>query len=257
MNKYEINIINNIGLFREINEDNFLINEQNRTHDIENCHIKQIIMDKSFIAAVFDGIGGEKNGELASLCAAEELKKIYRNDNLHNLNNSQVITQLNNAVCQLSNTLKCKGGTTVAYLKVQDDIAQVCNVGDSRVYLFRDNNLKLLTEDHTEMATMLKLQKKLGIQLDNNSLATNALTQYLGIEKDEFELEPYIIEDILIKKGDIFLLCTDGLSHYVDDDRITKILKNGEKLENINKKLYNSALGNNCKDNITSILIKV
>lgn len=257
MKKYKIDIINNIGSFREKNEDNFLLDNQNRTLDIENCHIKQIIEDKGFIVAVFDGIGGEKNGELASLCASEELKKIHKDDNLYKLNNNQVITQLNNAVCQLSKTLKCKSGTTVAYLKVQDDIAQICNVGDSRVYLFRDNNLKLLTEDHTEMATVLKLQKKLGVKIDNNSLVTNALTQYLGIEKDEFELEPYIKENISIKNNDIFLLCTDGLSHYISDVDITKILKMEEKLENINIKLYNSALENGCKDNITSILIKV
>lgn len=257
MDKYVTDVINYIGEVRDENEDNFLLNNMNRTEQQKNIHCNHVFRNENIVIAVFDGMGGEKNGNLASLYASESLKDLYQKNSLFNLSSQQIIEKLNSTICELSSDLKCKCGTTVAFIKVRNDIAQICNVGDSRIYLFRNHQLRQLTEDHTERATVLKLQERLGIQIDNHQVFNNTLTQFLGIEKNEFALEPFIYENLLLENDDLFLICTDGLSHYVEDEKIAEILNTDESLKNMNEKLYGAALENGCTDNITTILLKV
>lgn len=256
MSKYVIDIINYIGQVREENEDNFLLNNINRDDKQKSFRNSQTLLDENAVIAVFDGMGGEKNGNLASLHASESLKHLYQQNSLFDLSSQEIIEKLNNTICKLSSSLKCKCGTTVAFIKVKNDIAQICNVGDSRIYLFRNNHLRQLTEDHTEWSTVLKLQERLGIKI-NKQASSNTLTQFLGVDKSEFVLEPFIHENLLLENGDLILICTDGLSHYVEDRTITETLKNAESLKTMNEKLYHAALENGCSDNITTILLKI
>lgn len=255
--EYIIDVITCKGKIREENEDNFLFNTIHRNINKQDVHFNQKNNNEKLLVAVFDGMGGEKNGNIASLYASETLKELYQQDKTPSLFPEKIIEQLNNTVCELSDYLGHNCGTTVAFIIIQNNIAQICNVGDSRIYMFRNNNLTQLTQDHTERETILKLQKRLGIKIDNSISSEGVLTQFLGIRKNEFELEPFIHEDVSVEQGDLFLICTDGLSHFIDNEQISEILKSHKTVEQANKELYQMALQNGCSDNITSILLKI
>lgn len=259
MYRHKISIYSKNGNHRERNEDNFYVNNINRSLD-NQIYQNELQSSNKSILMVFDGVGGEKNGDKASFCAADKVKEIYNGTDfdMYNADWNEIISDLNDCVCSLSSKLGYRSGTTIASIRVNDRYADICNLGDSRVYLFRNNELVQLSKDHTENANLIYLKEKLGIEIGEFSyIDNNSLTQYLGIGKDEFEIEPYMSGKIEVKEKDIFLLCTDGLTHFVDDKSIADIIKTSGDLHKINELLYRQAINNGSNDNITIILMEV
>ena len=130
-------------------------------------------------------------------------------------------------------------GTTAAILRFTDTQAGMCNVGDSKIYLFSDGNLIQLSYDHV------------GISVGGRK---PPLTQNLGIPETDMIIEPYVaLGDYA--SGNLFLLCSDGLTDMVTTERIAEVLKN--KPKKAAKILLQEALDNGGRDNVSFILIKV
>lgn len=245
----------NVGRIRKNNEDNFYINGfyKENTEDKNYIHTD----DKrhhAYTYAVCDGVGGAEFGELASLFAVEELYE-YDGRQLEE-NFAAYIEAVNRRICD--RVVKNGGkrmGSTAALLFIKGKDANICNIGDSRVYLIRDGEMTRLTHDHTRMQSMIDS----GLIKDEEEIAKDhVLTQFLGVFPEEFRLDPYIGK-VRIKSKDIFLLCSDGLTDMVPEEEIRQILLDSasESAEEKTKNLISAALGAGGRDNITTIVVMV
>ena len=242
MNKLKIEsaAITHVGSVRDNNEDNYFINGKYKADSNVNT---EAFSDKkehiSYTYAVCDGMGGESYGELASLIAVATLAKYQKTDIRKTI--SDYIRNANDFICDLiRKNNKRKSGTTIALLNIQQKTAVTYNIGDSRVYFYRKGMMYLLTEDHVD------------------SDSKNKLTQYLGIFPSEMVVEPYTSDVIKIKKGDIFLLCSDGLTDMVSSDEIVEVLAQEKDAATATaKKLAGLSQEKGGKDNVTVIVVKI
>lgn len=267
----------NIGYARDVNEDNFFLNGQTLDTNIPGT-VSLADISNSGIYAVSDGMGGEENGELASLVAVNALDELYQNMNEQDIAfDKSLNTYVHEANARICTAIEENNGrrigTTLAIVYIQDGFAYVANIGDSRVYLFRDNRLVQLTEDHTPVRSLVNK----GILTEEQARIhpeRHMLTQHLGIFPSELLIEPYVAKPLEIQDGDTFILCSDGLTDMVTNDEIAQIITSDfkktsvkklkfwdrtykNKIGNIAEKLVDSALINGGKDNITVLVVKV
>ncbi|MDO4868838.1 MAG: SpoIIE family protein phosphatase [Bacillota bacterium] len=250
--------VTHVGLKRENNEDNFYINgvyKKDVTEDI--CICGDTKRRKSYTYAVCDGVGGVDFGELASLHSVEELVNFDGKDLADRF--ADFIQAANDRICL---DIKANGGkrigSTAALLFITKKRAGICNIGDSRVYLFHEDELKQISHDHTRRQRMIDS----GEIVENSgepAVKDHMLTQFLGVFPTEFKLEPHIVRNIRIKKKDIFLLCSDGLTDMVSDESLREIIRDNaaESSEKIVNELIHAAIQNGGRDNITAIVAKV
>lgn len=141
-------------------------------------------------------------------------------------------------------------------LSVQAGFAQIANVGDSRAYLYRDGELEQLSIDHTERGSLQRLRKEFGLtQEDGMPEMKDVLTQHLGVSEEDFLLEPYISGMSSLYAGDIYLLCSDGLSGMVTDSIIQEVLESSCNTMQKAQQLREIALKAGGRDNITLLLL--
>ena len=250
----------NVGKHRANNEDNLYFNgvylteqarEQPASFEAECADVRQIY-------AVCDGMGGEQYGELASLLTVETVRRyadIVRGDTKKSLDEKirECIISANDLVCRAQKDNGAKRiGTTFALLAVDGRTAGIYNMGDSRVYLLRDGAIAQLSEDHTYVASISKL---LGLtpEQEKSHPMRNRLTRYIGIDSSEVPIDAYS-STLKMKKKDIFLLCSDGLSDAVDDDEMRRILTEAGNPAEAVSQLMDAALVEG-KDNITVIVV--
>jgi protein phosphatase len=148
---------------------------------------------------------------------------------------------------------ECSGmGSTALTALFYDNKISIGHVGDSRMYLLRDNALTQLTEDHTVLQEILNS----GIYSSEDALKTvnkNIVTRAVGVYE---ELEVDILEQDALP-GDRYLMCSDGLSDHISKDEIKEIMVAGSKSKELAQNLVNSALDKGGTDNISVILIDV
>ncbi|MDP2914728.1 MAG: protein phosphatase 2C domain-containing protein [Candidatus Aminicenantes bacterium] len=239
-----------IGRSRGWNEDNYLCLDLSG-RGVFPWHPLQLL-------AVADGIGGHAGGGLASSLAIEILQESVLS---HLINGGapadfqEILRDANNIANAkifgaASENEDCKGmGTTLAAALVAGDRAAVSNVGDSRVYLVRNNALHQVSQDHSWSAEQLRLNV-LSEQEIRNSPFKNMITRSLGFDSkiaiDTFET--VLLED------DYLLLCTDGLHGEVDEPLILKIIRRKKTPEKICRKLIEKANLHGGRDNITTVV---
>jgi protein phosphatase len=262
MKKIHIYAESNVGKDRSNNEDNFYCGGLFRKNiNTKNFFNEYSISEKqSDTIAVFDGMGGTNNGELASLYAAAILNEYTKQVDSGNcvFDGNFIISKMNEYVCLESKEQHTKMGSTVVMLRYENAQVQIFNLGDSRAYILRNNELSQLTVDHTEENALRKIHSDLGVDYKLIDLSKhNTLTQHLGITEDDFILEPSITEKIKIKTKDVFLLCSDGLTNMLTDKDILKILNQKQSIKNKGHSLIMKSLENGGKDNITVILFEV
>lgn len=244
------------GKVRENNEDSFYFpltgdisnsNESEKMIFIDNYDLEERVM-----LAVFDGMGGLHNGEFASGCAVESLKEIDSSNLSGTL--SDYIVYINDYVCGKMRSIGKKIGSTAVLISFENGKYEMANVGDSRCYLYRDYVLEQISEDHTEAAALKKMQIDSDTFSKNvNHNWKNVLTQHLGISTEEFQIEPHVNSGA-IRKDDIFLMCSDGLTSMVNDEEICAILSDDCSIADKRDELLKKALKNGGLDNITLIL---
>lgn len=241
----------NNGKKRANNEDNFFFN--NTTLMLEHNGLRNAIyMDgpikRGLTFAVFDGMGGENFGEVASFSAANCLKTEEKNNKnvfvAKKRHLKEVCNKMNNAVylAAQAQSTEHMGTTMVAFCFTPNHVF-ACNIGDSRAYRFRNGELLQLSQDHIERRP------------EGNSKKA-PLSQYLGMDPKEIVIEPYIIKGEL-KRNDIYLLCSDGLTDMVSSVDICDILLNQETATACVEVLMKTALENGGRDNITVIVCKI
>jgi protein phosphatase len=221
-----------------------------------------------------DGMGGYRAGEVASeiavLTIAAEITEAMRLNPLSVRNGKNVLPETNmlvNAVANANAAIyqisqeqpQCAGmGTTLVTAVFTNNTLIVGHIGDSRMYMLRDAQLTQLTEDHS----LLQEQINAGlISLEQAKIAThkNLVTRALGIDP-EVTLD---LTELDVKIGDIYLLCSDGLSDLVEDTTIAEVLIEAsvniakDSLENAAAKLVQLANEMGGKDNISVIIAKI
>lgn len=253
--------ISHIGNRRPKNEDNFYFGGRYRMENEDGGPVFLVYRLPLFdcskklwqFYAVFDGMGGGDYGEVASQTAARAAKIIVENEDIIH---SYDITVSLNRMCEKLNeevfhTAEDFGtdkmGTTLSSFFFYDEKAWVCNLGDSKAFLFRDGKLVQLSEDHTDAEEM---------ERNNITGRKPYITQYLGIDPEEMRIEPYAA-CYDMGRNDVYLLCSDGLTDMVPKEEIEKILSSDNDVAETARKLLKAALDGGGKDNITIIVIQV
>lgn len=220
------------------------------------------LFDDIGLYIVADGMGGHAMGEVASALAVKTISEELFSSNQSNSNFSLVkaVKQANNRIYQYSRerlesvgesgTLMAGMGTTVVALFINKETVSIAHVGDSRVYRMRDSKFEVLTTDHSLVS--LAAQNRGIPPIPIRTGFKNVITRALGIEPD---VEVDIREDKIIP-NDLFLLCSDGLTNMVTDQRIEEILNSGISLQTAGETLINEANRNGGKDNISCILVR-
>ena len=244
------------GHVRSNNEDNFYLNGQYK-HDVwqNQAALSGTAAGECFLAAVGDGMGGEECGEQASLRAVESLQSCHFEDVYSVAMES--VAEANGKICDLMRQNDGKrSGSTLAALYIDSGKAISCNLGDSRVYFFRDGMIKQISTDH-KMAAKMVQEGLMTKEEAQNWPGRHQITQYLGIFEEEMVLEPDFSEVIDLESGDIFLLCSDGLTDMVWEEEMTGVLAEQTGPFRQAEELVQLALDSGGRDNVTVIVIQI
>lgn len=243
------------GNVRKHNEDNIYIDGSFRTDvSMDNVIIRGKEDRDGITCAVFDGLGGEACGEQASLIAALGLKATEERGVGSAVNT--YISAAHKAIQKESIRKNARNmGTTAAVVRLDGEYADVFNVGDSRVYLFRDGKLEQISKDHSVTQSLID-NGLLKESERNNSRYAGELTQYIGmVTEDDIEPEPFRIKKKL-RTGDILLLCTDGLTGELTNDEIAAALEEirNNTAEHMAVKLIKMVVDRKARDNVSVII---
>jgi protein phosphatase len=249
--------VSHVGKVRGNNEDNFFVNGQVLSAGVS------AVTDESDggIYAVCDGMGGEEHGEIAAAIAVDTLGKYYRQlKERGGLFENLIVLYTDEANARICAETEQKGGrrmgTTFAVLFAQNNTACICNIGDSRIYLFRDGSLVQLSQDHTQLQRLIEM----GIITPEKAKThpeRHILTQHLGVFPDEMVIEPFTAAPREIKKGDVFLLCSDGLTDMLEDAGIGRLISRHPAPRDAAEALIEAALEKGGKDNVTVVVVKM
>lgn len=224
-----------------------------RSNNEDSVFVKQLSSDAAY-AVVCDGMGGAKGGQIASSMACEMIaKKIdlcYREPMpLSSIENMllSAITTANVSIYDVAfadSSLNGMGTTVICAVVVN---GQVCigHAGDSRAYIVSKSGIRLLTKDHSLVQQMYD-NGEISIEELKNHPRKNVITRALGVDE---EIDIDFTTDYL-DEGETLLLCSDGLSNFVDADEIYEIINNTEKIR-IADVLVDRANENGGGDNIS------
>jgi protein phosphatase len=239
MMKTEAWYLTDKGRRRDSNQDSCLMNE-----DIG-------------VYIVADGMGGHSGGEVASAIAVQTVEDILKKPECKEMSPREVLTL---AYEEASRRIFDKAanenpelagmGTTMVLAYVRNKHIYVANVGDSRCYLFQKPYLWQITEDHS----LLNEQIRAGVMKEENIgqfVARNVITRSVGYER---EVNPDIIERE-VSPGEIYMLCSDGLSGLVVDQKISQIMNQNAPAEAV-KTCVDQALANGGDDNVTVLMLR-
>jgi protein phosphatase len=207
------------------------------------------------LVAVADGMGGHRAGEVASAATVQVLETMVGHRSLADL--VLAVHMANRTINdRAADDDDLRGmGTTVCVVGVVDEDGEhvaVLNVGDSRVYLFADGELRQLTEDHSLVETLVR-EGRITPEEAEVHPQRNVLTRALGVEAlvvvDAWLLAP--------RDGDRLLLCSDGLFNELDDGRIAELLAEADEPTEAASRLAAEADAAGGRDNITAVVVDV
>ncbi len=238
--------VTDVGIKRKDNEDNFKI------------------LDKHNLIIVCDGMGGHNAGEVASLLAVNTVAETYYSSDLDltffyssikedvPLQVKKLCTGIRLANRRIYNIAlddkSRKGmGTTIVSAVFFDNYYGVLHVGDSRAYIWRDMKLQRITKDHSYVQELID-DKEITEEEAENFVHKNVITRALG-QKYNIKVDVNIGR---VKKGDLFLLCTDGLTGEMRENEIEEVINRlYPDIKKIGDTLISIAKDNGGKDNIT------
>ena len=236
--------LTDIGKLRKLNQDYVFTSE-----------VPVGTLPDLFIVA--DGMGGHKAGEYASKCAVETM--------VSQINSSPergCIRVISNAIREANRRVRAKAmsddnyfgmGTTLVVASIDEDGLCVANVGDSRLYLISNGEIRQVTVDHSlveEMVKMGELERKSARNHPDKNIITRAVGVMEEVDPDFFEVEDLVV-------GDMILMCSDGLSNMLEDSEIMGIIEGEGTLKDKAQRLVAAANMNGGCDNITVILVRV
>ncbi len=235
--------ITDVGVKRKINQDSIYC-EENAVGNFQNLFI------------VADGLGGHNAGDYASRtcidCVVEKIKESSRKTPVGCM--EEAISYANGQIYRMAQEhIELEGmGTTFVGATLAGSSLYVANIGDSRLYIIDDKEIRQITEDHSLVEAMIRngeIERREARFHPNKNIITRAIGTSRQVEPDFFEVE--------VKPGNLALLCSDGLSNMMEDEDMMYIIRryNGD-IEAAGKKLVEKA--NECggRDNISLILIQ-
>ncbi len=234
--------ITDIGQKRQLNQD-FIYLSETPIGNLPNVFI------------VADGMGGHNAGDYASRYAVEtvveEIGASFEKNPVKIM--GRAIDEANTLIRRRAQEdISLNGmGTTMVIATCIGKYLEVANVGDSRLYVVRSNQIEQITQDHSLVEEMVRMG---GIDRESarNHPDKNIITRAIGardyVEADFFNLE--------LQTGDMVLLCSDGLTNMIEDEMIYRILTNGESLKDRVEELVKTANQNGGKDNISVIVVE-
>lgn len=231
----EVGAATHVGKVRQQNEDSYLVSTA------------------SGLWAVADGMGGHSAGDLASFTVVDELKRIPPPSSAAELlaNCEARIVDANSRLRQItSDTPDRTVGTTVAVLLVYERLFACVWAGDSRIYRARQSGIEQLSIDHTEVQELLT-DGRLTAEEARTWPRRNVVTRAIGTV-DDFELE---ITDGKLDDGDIFVICSDGLTAHVEDREILALANNNPPQRACDM-LVGLTLERGATDNVTAVIVR-
>ena len=208
------------------------------------------------VYVVCDGMGGAAAGEIASSLAVDEVMRLLTNRDAARplLEDAEAaVASANTAIFMRSQSNQNLNGmgTTLVSLLAEDQRGWLINVGDSRGYRMRNSHLEQITLDHSlveEQVRMGRMDPAEALRSPFKNVITRALGTQSSITPDIFELEN--------EPGDLFMLCSDGLTRELADPTIERILKLDLPLQELCTRLVEAANNSGGHDNITCLLVR-
>jgi len=205
--------------------------------------------------AVADGMGGAQAGEVASRLAAAALEDVDSRGLSGRERVISLIAEANRRVYERSSTDPAASGmgTTMTVALVEGDSVTIGHVGDSRAYLVRDGRMEQLTEDHSLVNELMK-SGKLSQEEAETHPQRSVITRALGTDPD-VDADAFAID---AQAGDVFLLCSDGLTTMVDDEDILELVeRHHDDLDRAARSLISAANRGGGEDNITVVAFTI
>jgi protein phosphatase len=240
-----------VGRQRQHNEDSFLVE------------------DRAKLFLVADGMGGHAAGEIASRIAVDSINEFivhtkeddgtwpHAYDEHYKRSTNRLMAAVRMANTRVLEAMRkdarLRGmGTTVVACLADNDVMSFAHVGDSRAYLVRDKQLSRITNDHSWVFEQVQAGMLTEAEAEKHPLR-NVITRALGgalqVTPDASEIE--------VKPGDVYLLCSDGLTGMVPEEEILRVVTENEDLEAACQQLIDTANERGGLDNVTAILVKI
>ena len=233
--------ITDIGRKRKLNQD-YVYTSESEVGLLPNLFI------------VADGMGGHQAGDYASRCAIETIVECAEQSE-----EKGPVAILEKAIQKANEVVIEKAesdeslfgmGTTVVAATIDGDEMCVANVGDSRLYVVGNREIRQITRDHSlveEMVRMGGLKREQARNHPDKNIITRAIGAQPSLNIDFFKVK--------LDKDDIVLMCSDGLTNMIEDEEIRMLLQGQRDLVEKAESLVNAANNNGGKDNITVVLI--
>lgn len=237
-----------IGHARENNEDKF---------DFYEPDEEPLLAARGSVYLVCDGMGGHNAGQIASELAAKQfLHAYYHLGGTAQEAARHAILQAHHYIAEMASKIPSRYGmgTTLTALILKQDEGILAHVGDSRCYRLREGVFEQLSRDHTLVARLVE-QGIITPEQAKYHPQRNVIRQAVGVADPSEPLEPDI-ETFALQAGDLYLLCSDGLTDMVDDAEIEAILRD-EPPTRAAWRLVDRALANGGRDNITVVLVQI
>jgi protein phosphatase len=204
--------------------------------------------------AVADGMGGARAGEVAAKAAVDELAALDRADGVGERELAACVEQANRHIHDLSrgDDALAGMGTTMTTIAVGDGEIAIAHVGDSRAYRFRDGELERITHDHSLVDEMVRAGRLTPEEAEVHP-QRSIITRALGPEPQvEVERMTYPA-----RSGDVYMICSDGLTTMVPEDAVAAILRARSSLRQVAEELVRAANEAGGRDNITVVLFRL
>lgn len=235
--------ITDIGMKRQINQD-YIFCTENSVGKFPNLFI------------VADGMGGHKAGDYASRTCVDYVVDSVKKSKQHTPISimEEAIQIANQQIFHESQTNEdYEGmGTTFVSAVVIDKTLYIANIGDSRLYLINDDGIQQITQDHSLVEEMIRtgeIDRKESRLHPNKNIITRAIGTSKSVTADFFEMD--------VKKDDVILMCSDGLSNMMEDEDIMYLVRRYYDLSTAGERLIDKANACGGKDNISVILIRI
>lgn len=248
--RFEHAAATHVGLVREANEDNF------------------VALPELGVFVVADGMGGHVGGKLASEICASTVQEYFAGSERGELIDMESFSGLSRESLELAEALLLSNqrifdrsnaerdlagmGTTVVGIRLVGDRVGVSHAGDSRCYLFRDDELAQVTVDHSLSNFLFALGRDIEARYAAQTMS-NVIMRALGLES-EVAIDT---KEFALRAHDRLLLCSDGLSDLVPDEVIAEVLSDDAPLDDVVAELVELALGAGGRDNITVMVVDV
>lgn len=256
--RYSVAVSSHLGAVRSENEDNFVVNNIIRLFTKKESNMKGSGIKEPLVCGVFDGMGGEANGEQASRIAAESSAAIYKTlkkEPQHpDFPIERFVRESDAGILRMLSDAKAKrGGSTFVIAVFVNDCVYAYSLGDSRMYLLSGGVLKRVTNDHT-----LAMKKyRANIYTLEEALSgpdSHKLTAFLGMDMDNGGMTVEKYPPFRLRRGDKLLLCSDGLYDMCGEDEIISTLNADSPTVSLD--LVEKALEHGGVDNITAIVVQ-